>query len=291
MNKPLFIVNGGTRSAVSDERRRSVRRAAEEGRRRSRVPAAAGRRRTTRRGGRRSRTHSSSSSPIIRVVRCPTRSAGRADRRAFRAARTGSSSIVSRPDRPDEPPLPDVNRMSDAVPSPDFGIRGSGARINRVVKGSNAEQIGLKSGDVVLDDQQSAGACRAPTSRTCCAAIRPGGRCCSPSTRGGESVRLTGRYAPTVLPGEADAMFPRQRESGRVDLRRTGNRVEATTQRRGGVHAAAVAGSVRSESRGHGRGERADGVRRDRSEGPPDAAQVGRPRQRSDDALRGGAEG
>ena len=34
-------------------------------------------------------------------------------------------------------------------PVADFGIRGSGARINRVVRGSNAEQIGLRSGDVV----------------------------------------------------------------------------------------------------------------------------------------------
>ena len=43
-------------------------------------------------------------------------------------------------------------------------------------------------------------------------------------------MRLTGRYAPTVLPGEADAMFPRQRESGRVDLVRAGNRVEAKSR-------------------------------------------------------------
>ena len=49
-------------------------------------------------------------------------------------------------------------------------------------------------------------------------------------TRGRESVRLTGRYAPAVLPGESDAMFPRQRESGRVDLVRTGNRVEARSR-------------------------------------------------------------
>ena len=49
-------------------------------------------------------------------------------------------------------------------------------------------------------------------------------------TRGPESVRLTGRYAPTVLPGESDAMFPRQRESGRIDLIRTGNRVEAKSR-------------------------------------------------------------
>ena len=43
-------------------------------------------------------------------------------------------------------------------------------------------------------------------------------------------MRLTGRYAPTVLPGESDAMFPRQRESGRIDLIRTGNRVEARSR-------------------------------------------------------------
>jgi hypothetical protein len=49
-------------------------------------------------------------------------------------------------------------------------------------------------------------------------------------TRGGEPVRLTGRYAPTVLPGESDTIFPRQRESGRVDLVRSGNRVEATSR-------------------------------------------------------------
>ena len=48
--------------------------------------------------------------------------------------------------------------------------------------------------------------------------------------RGGESVRVSGRYAPTVLPGESDAMFPRQRESGRVDLVRTGNRIDATSR-------------------------------------------------------------
>src|SRR5205807_5362419 len=49
-------------------------------------------------------------------------------------------------------------------------------------------------------------------------------------TRSGESVRLRGVYAPTVLPGESDAMFPRQRESGRVDLTRTGNRIDARSR-------------------------------------------------------------
>ena len=33
-------------------------------------------------------------------------------------------------------------------PSPDFGVRINGTRINRVMPGSNADRIGLKAGDV-----------------------------------------------------------------------------------------------------------------------------------------------
>jgi hypothetical protein len=126
------------------------------------------------------------------------------------------------------PSLPDVNRMSTR-PALDFGIRGSGTRINRVVNGSNAEQIGLRSGDVVLtinNQPASPGTDVAELLRS-----YPSGRpLLLTVTRGGESVRVSGRYAPTVLPGESDAMFPRQRESGRVDLIRTGNRVDATSR-------------------------------------------------------------
>src|SRR4030095_5838209 len=50
---------------------------------------------------------------------------------------------------PGEPALPDVNRMATR-PALDFGIRGSGTQVNRVVKGSSAEEIGLHPGDVVL---------------------------------------------------------------------------------------------------------------------------------------------
>ncbi|HMC22292.1 MAG TPA: PDZ domain-containing protein, partial [Thermoanaerobaculia bacterium] len=125
-------------------------------------------------------------------------------------------------------PLPDVNRMP-TPPVLDFGIRESGTRINRVVKGSNAEQIGLRSGDVVLTiNNQPAfpGTDVADLLRG-----YPSGRpLLFTVTRGRESVRLAGRYAPTVLPGESDAMFPRQRESGRIDLIRTGNRVDARSR-------------------------------------------------------------
>jgi hypothetical protein len=128
-------------------------------------------------------------------------------------------------ERSDEPSLPDVNRMASR-PLPEFGVRGSGARINRVVKTSNAEQIGLRSGDVIVTINNQPVAAGADVSDL----LRdyPSGRpLLLTVARGGESLRLSGRYAPTVLAGESDAIFPRQRESGRVDLIRTGNRVEA----------------------------------------------------------------
>src|SRR6185295_6443817 len=91
------------------------------------------------------------------------------------------------------------------------------------------ELIGLRAGDVVLTiNNQPAlpGADVADLLRS-----YPSGRpLLFTVTRGGESVRLTGRYAPSALPGEAEAMFPRQRESGRIDLIRTGNKVDARSR-------------------------------------------------------------
>jgi hypothetical protein len=132
------------------------------------------------------------------------------------------------PRHADQAPLPDVNRMPHRAEL-DFGIRGVGTRINRVVKGSNAEQIGLKSGDVVvsLSNQPLAGGADLAE------ALRnfPAGRPLILSVqRGAETVRVTGRYAPTAIAGEADAMLPPQSDSGRVDLKSTGNRIEATTR-------------------------------------------------------------
>ena len=127
--------------------------------------------------------------------------------------------------------LPDVNRMSRR-PVPDFGIRGSGARVNRVIRESNAEQIGLRAGDVVLtinNQPVAAGADLEDLLRG-----YPSGRpLLLTVARGGESerpIRLSGRYAPTVLSGRSDAMFPHQRESGRIDLIRSGNGVEAKSR-------------------------------------------------------------
>lgn len=123
--------------------------------------------------------------------------------------------------------LPDLNAMRSR-PVPDFGIRSSGTRVNRVVKGSNAQQMGLKSGDVIAtvnNQPVSAGTDVVEALR----GFPPGRPLILGVTRGNAAVRLTGRYAPTVIPEEAEAMFPRQGESGRVDLVRSGNTVNART--------------------------------------------------------------
>jgi predicted esterase len=128
----------------------------------------------------------------------------------------------------DAPPLPDVNRLASR-PSLEFGIRGSGMLVNRVVKGSNADAIGLEAGDLVtaINGQPTS------TGADLDGLLRdfPSGRpLLLTVSRGGTRMRLTGRYAPTALPGEADAMFARQEPSGRVDLVQANNRVDATTR-------------------------------------------------------------
>lgn len=125
--------------------------------------------------------------------------------------------------RDGDPRFADVNAMPAAA-APDFGIRASGTRINRVLKGSNAEQIGLRPGDTVAAINNQRVADGADVSE----ALRsfPSGRpLLLGVVRGGEAVRLTGRYAPGVVPG-GGVMFSRSHASGRVDLTRTGNHVD-----------------------------------------------------------------
>ena len=126
--------------------------------------------------------------------------------------------------RDGDPRLADVNAMPAPTAAPDFGIRASGTRINRVLNGSNAEQIGLRPGDTVtaINNQRIGdGADVAEALRSF-----PSGRPLLLSVvRGGEAVRLTGRYAPGVVPGSG-VMFSRSHPSGRVDLTRSGNRVD-----------------------------------------------------------------
>ena len=133
--------------------------------------------------------------------------------------------------RADDAPLPDLNSQASA-PTTDFGARSSGTQINRVASGSNAQQIGLQSGDVVTAiNGQPVGAGADITELL--RGFPPGRPLLLTVTRNGASQRLTGRYAPTVLAGDAEMLLPAERAPGRVDLLRTGNIVDARTQRVG----------------------------------------------------------
>lgn len=130
--------------------------------------------------------------------------------------------------RPGDAVLPNLNTRA-SKPVLDFGVRGSGPRINRVVADSNAQRLGLESGDVVtaLNGQPvDAGTDIGEALR----AFPQGRPLVLTVARQGNPVRLTGRYAPSVLAGDAEMIFPPGRPSGRVDLARTANTVEARTQ-------------------------------------------------------------
>jgi dienelactone hydrolase len=122
-----------------------------------------------------------------------------------------------------EPRFTDVNAIPAAA-VPDFGIRGSATRVHRVLKGSNAEQLGVRAGDVVVainNQHVGDGTDVSEVLRS----FPPGRPLLLSVVRGGEPVRLTGRYAPGIEAGDG-AMFSRSHASGRVDLARTGNRVD-----------------------------------------------------------------
>ncbi len=123
--------------------------------------------------------------------------------------------------------LPDVNaRPSPPVAS--FGVRNVGMRVTRVLRGSNAQQMGLKAGDVVTAVNGQ------PTSPVVdlaeVLAGFPAGRPLILSVlRDTQTVRVTGRYSPSALAGDGQFMLPADNAWGRVDLVRVGNRIDATT--------------------------------------------------------------
>lgn len=125
------------------------------------------------------------------------------------------------------PPLDDVNLIHEE-PMLDFGVRAIGARIAFVIKGSNAEQIGLQPYDWLLELN---GAAVKVTSDLdlLFAQIKPGSEVEMLVARKELPVELKGVYAPKLMTPAPTELFPRSVPSGRVDLVRSGNTIEATT--------------------------------------------------------------
>ena len=123
------------------------------------------------------------------------------------------------------PTLDDLN-TAQPEPTDDFGVRAIGARITEIVKGSNADLIGLKAFDTLVElDGQTV---RIASDLTeVFGAIKPGTEVELLVARANLPVELKGVYDPMGIPPEPITLFPHDAPSGRVDLVRTGNTVEA----------------------------------------------------------------
>jgi poly(3-hydroxybutyrate) depolymerase len=131
------------------------------------------------------------------------------------------------PVKNDAKSLADLNEMAIG-PAPDFGVRSNGTRINRVMPGSNADKIGLKDGDVLvrLNDETV----RAGTDvQDALEDVEPGAHIELLVARNNLPVEISGTYEPALVTGPPRKLFARSGRSGRVDLARTGNVVEAST--------------------------------------------------------------
>ena len=124
--------------------------------------------------------------------------------------------------------LDDLNDMPEP-PAADFGARSNGTRINRVIPGSNAERIGLQAGDVLMHVNDT----RVPSAVDVADAleeVKPGSRLELLVARNNLPVELSGIYDPPTVPSPPRPLFARGIPSGRVDLVRSGNTVQATTR-------------------------------------------------------------
>jgi poly(3-hydroxybutyrate) depolymerase len=125
-------------------------------------------------------------------------------------------------------PFDDLNEMPQP-PAADFGARSNGTRIIRVMPGSNAERVGLQAGDVLMHVNDVT----VPSSTDVADAfeeVKPGSRIELLVARNNLPVELSGVYDPPVVPSPPRPLFARGGPSGRVDLVRTGNTVQATTR-------------------------------------------------------------
>ena len=124
--------------------------------------------------------------------------------------------------------LPDLNQLAPE-PALDFGVRSIGTRINRVMPGSNAEGLGVRSGDVLvrLNDETVHGGTNVQEALD---EVTPGAHIDLLVARNNLPVEISGTYEPKLVAGPPRNLFSRSGPSGRVDLTRAGNTVQAATR-------------------------------------------------------------
>ncbi|MFN8644073.1 MAG: PDZ domain-containing protein [Candidatus Binatia bacterium] len=134
--------------------------------------------------------------------------------------------------RPSDVALVDTNTIAERF-DPDFGLRGDakkdrGRRIVQVVPGSDAEAMGLKVGDLLLEIDgrpvDDIAAIQAAFDRN------TGPQFAIVAERAGQRLALQGPFPPQPKRGPARPLFARPKASGRVDVTRKGNTFEARTR-------------------------------------------------------------
>ena len=128
--------------------------------------------------------------------------------------------------------LPDSNLLGRGVEY-DFGLRinsnvDRGRRAADVVPGSNADRVGLHAGDLIVEVDGRP----VPTARDMLDRMQQwkvGERLQLTIERAGQRRSLDGLFQPAEVETPAERIFPRGKPSGRVDLARHGNVVEAST--------------------------------------------------------------
>lgn len=134
--------------------------------------------------------------------------------------------------RPSDVALVDTNSIAERL-DPDFGLRGDsrkeqGTRVVQVLPGSDAAKMGLREGDkiVAIDGRHIsdiAGIMAAFAANT-------GPQIAVSVERGSQALTLTGPFPPEAPRGAARRLFQRRKPSGRVDVLRKGNRIEARSR-------------------------------------------------------------
>ncbi|MEO5739114.1 MAG: PDZ domain-containing protein, partial [Vicinamibacterales bacterium] len=129
--------------------------------------------------------------------------------------------------------LPDTNLLPPAR-EPDFGLRVNltvdrGRRAHEVVAGSNAFRLGLRAGDRFVEINGKP----VESGRDIVQGLQTwtdGDRLTFIVERKGDRVVLEGLFRPEEVDVPPMPIFPRSKPSGRVDLVRRGNVVEASTE-------------------------------------------------------------
>ena len=210
--------------------------------------------------------------------------------RPHTTGRTGSSSIALGTVKDEAKSLPDLNEMADGAGA---GFRRRAVERHahqpcdaRLERRPNRPEGGRRAGAAERSRRSRSGTACPTRWRT----SKPGAHIDLLVARNNLPVEISGTLRAAGGHRAAAAAVRRGRmPSGRVDLTRDRqHRPGRDDARRHRVHAAGVAGSVRLQQAGEGRRQRQNRVRQAASERSPDAAEVGRARQRSDDAVRGG---